>query len=191
MEAGMKLRLWFVMFGVLLLGCADRPLVYNVELSPGYNPTEYGYGAGRRDLTTEIYGDPFRLGEEPFQARFVEVLNQHQSFLQPTHFTTSPGPSARPIYRAVFLFDRAIVTPTRVCTAPASVPPVDLGDTVRVTAGFCRRGGYLSSVTGEVKVSSLDDPRFGDMIGQMILLLFPPVDPNDDDRRLLITRAGE
>jgi hypothetical protein len=187
----MKLRLWFVVIGVLLLGCADRSLIYNVEISPAYNPTEYGYGAGRRDLTTVIYGDPFQLGEEPFQAQFTEVLNRHQSFLQPTHFTTTPGPSARPIYRAVFLFDRAIVTPTRVCTAPDSVPPVDLGDTVRVTAGFCRRGGYLSSVTGELKTASLDDPRFGDMIGQMILLLFPPVDPNDDDPRFLFSRAGE
>ena len=187
----MKLRRWFVVIGGLLLGCADQSLIYNVQLSPAYNRTEYGYGAGRRDLTTVIYGDPFQLGEEPFQAQFIEVLNRHQSILQPTHFTTTPGPSARPIYRAVFLFDRAIVTPTRVCTAPESVPPVDLGDTVRVTAGFCRRGGYLSSVTGEVKVSSLDDPRFGDMIGQMILLLFPPVDPNDDDPRFLITRSGE
>jgi hypothetical protein len=191
MEAAMKLRLWFVMIAGLLLGCADQSLVYNTDLSPAYSPTEYGYGAGRRDLTTVIYGDPFQLGEESFQAQFIEVLNRHQSFLQPTHFTTAPGPSARPIYRALFLFDRAIVTPTQVCTAPDRVPPVDLGDTVRVTAAFCRWGGYLSTVTGEVRVDRVDDPRFDDLIGQMILLLFPPVDPNDDGERWLFAHTGE
>jgi hypothetical protein len=169
---------------LLVVGCADRPLVYNEQLSFAYRPTEYGYGAGRRDLTTVIQGDPFQLGEQPFQEQFIALLNRNQPILQPTNFTTTPGPSARPIYRAVFLFNAKSVLPNQMCRQPLDVPAVDLGKTVRVIAAFCRWQGYLSTVTGEIEVDSIDDPRFESMIGQMILLLFPPIDPSEDDTKI-------
>lgn len=175
---------------LLLVGCAGQTLVYNEQLSPAYRPTEYGYGAGRRDFTTVIQGDPFQLGEEAFQAQFVDLLNRHQPILQPTHFTITPGPSARPMYRAVFLFNTKAVLPNQMCVEPLNVPPADLGKTVRVTAVFCRWRGYLSTVTGEVEVEAIDDPRFASLIGQMIFLLFPPVDPSeDDDPRWIVAGA--
>ncbi len=184
-------RPWLALVTVLLLcGCAGQTLVYDNQLSPAYRPTEYGYGAGRRDLTTVIRGDPFQLGDEAFQARFVEILNRHQPLLQPTHFTTTPGPSARPIYRAVFLFDVGTVIPNRLCSEPLNVPSVDTGKTVRVTAAFCRWQGYLSTVTGEVEVESIDDPRLDNLIGQMILLLFPPIDPTRDKGPRWIVAGG-
>jgi hypothetical protein len=190
----MTMRGTFVGLATVLLlgGCADQTLVYNEQLSPAYRPTEYGYGAGRRDFTTVIQGDPFRLGEQEFQEQFVALLNRHQPILQPTHFTTTPGPSARPIYRAVFLFNSKAVLPNQMCAVPLNVPAVELDKTVRLTAVFCRWQGYLSTVTGEVEVDSIDDPRFESMIAQMILLLFPPFDPSEDDdnRFLIFTNAG-
>ena len=176
---------------LLLVGCAGRPLVYNEQLSHAYRPTEYGYGAGRRDFTTVIQGDPFQLGEGEFQAQFVDLLNRHQPILQPTHFTTTPGPSARPIYRVVFLFNTKYVLPNQMCRQPLDVPAAEPGKTVRVMAAFCRWQGALSTVTGEVEVASVDDPRFESMIGQMIWLLFPPIDPSeDDDPRWLVDGIG-
>lgn len=185
----MHLRPWLALVAALLAGCAGQTRIYNTEVAPAYSPTEYGYGAGRRDLTTVIRGDPFQLGEEPFQAQFVELLNRHQPIMQPTHFTTTPGPSARPIYRAVFVFDSAYVQPTALCQQPLDVPPADTGPTVRVIAAFCRWGGYLTTATGEVDVASLDDPRFASLIGQMVLVLFPPVDPTEDQKRWLFADA--
>lgn len=183
--------IWVGLAMVLLLGgCAGQTLVYNEQLSPAYRPTEYGYGAARRDFTTVIGGDPFQLGEEAFQAQFIDLLNRHQPVLQPTHFTTTPGPSARPIYRAVFLFNTRPVLPNQICRDPLAVPAADPGDTVRVTAVFCRWQGYLSTVTGEVAVESIDDPKFASLIGQMMWMLFPPVDPSeDDDSRWIVARA--
>ena len=176
---------------LLLVGCAGRPLVYNEQLSHAYRPTEYGYGAGGRDFTTVIQGDPFQLGEGEFQAQFVDLLNRHQPILQPTHFTTTPGPSARPIYRVVFLFNTKYVLPNQMCRQPLDVPAAEPGKTVRVMAAFCRWQGALSTVTGEVEVASIDDPRFESMIGQMIWLLFPPIDPSeDDDPRWLVDGNG-
>ena len=178
---------WISLATVLLLGGCAQTLVYKEQLSPAYRPTEYGYGAGGRDFTTVILGDPFQLSEQAFQEQFVALLNRTQPILQPTHFTTTPGPSARPIYRVVFLFNRKDVLPNQMCAQPLEVPPVDLGETVRLTAAFCRWQGYLSMVTGEVQADRIDDPKFESMISQMILLLFPPVDPSEeDDNRFLI-----
>ncbi|MGH6918981.1 MAG: hypothetical protein ACREJ0_14910, partial [Geminicoccaceae bacterium] len=123
--------------------------------------------------------------------QFVDLLNRHQPMLQPTHFTTTPGPSARPIYRAVFLFNTKGVLPNRLCHEPPDVPTVDLGKTVRVTAAFCRWQGYLSTVTGEVEAASIDDPKLASLIGQMMWLLFPPIDPSEDDNKIWrVARAG-
>lgn len=183
---------WSILIVVLLLsGCAGQTLVYNTQISPSYRPTAYGYGAGRRDLTTQIHGDPFPGSEQEFQARFVALLNRHQPMLQPTHFTLTPGPSARPIYRAVYLLNHAHAIPNQLCREPLAVPKVDLGTTVRVTAAFCQWQGYLSTVTGEVEAEGVDDPKLDNLIGQINLLLFPPVDPSEDKRKRWIFASAE
>jgi hypothetical protein len=168
--------------GWLLAACAGQSTIYNNMLSSAYRPYEYGYGAGRRDLTTIIVGNPFDIDQAELNTRLVAMLNESPTFLQPTHFTTTPGPSARPQYRAVFLFNRQIVLPGLACRAPEQIPAAELGATTRLVAVFCRYGGYLSTVTGELRnVTGIDDPNFRRMIGQMVPLLFPPIDPTQDN----------
>jgi hypothetical protein len=168
--------------GWLLAACAGQSTIYNNMLSSAYRPTEYGYGAGGRDLNTIIVGNPFDIEQAELNSRLVAMLNQSPTFLQRPHFTTTPGPSARLQYRAVLLFNRQIVLPGLACRAPEKIPVAELGATTRLVAVFCRRGGYLSTVTGELKdVTGIDDPNFARMIGQMVPLLFPPVDPTEDN----------
>jgi hypothetical protein len=178
---------------VLLAACAGQSTIYNEMISAAYRPYEYGYGAGRRDLTTVIVGNPFDIDQAELETRLVAMLNESPTFLQPTNFTTTPGPSARPQYRAVLLFNRQIVLPSQACRAPDRVPVAELGQTTRLTALFCRRGGYLSTVTGELQgVTGIDDPRFNRLVRQMVPLLFPPIDPtrdDHDDMRFLFTRG--
>jgi hypothetical protein len=178
---------------VLLAACAGQSTIYNNMISAAYRPYDYGYGAGRRDLTTIIVGNPFDIDQAELETRLVAMLNQSPTFLQPTNFTTTPGPSARPQYRAVLLFNRQTVLPAMACRAPEQVPVADLGETMRLTAVFCRRGGFLSTVTGELRgVTGIDDPRFNRLIRQMVPLLFPPIDPTRDDNndmRFLITKS--
>jgi hypothetical protein len=173
-----------------LAGCAGQSKIYNSMISGGYRPYLYGYGAGRRDLTTIVVGNPFDLDQQQMEERVLAEFNAHSSFLQPTHFTTTPGPSARPEFKAVLLFNRAIVLPNQVCRAPAAVPAAELGPTMRLTATFCHYAGYLSTVTGELQnVTGIDDPRLDPLIGKIVTLLFPPVDPtrdNDGGARLLL-----
>jgi hypothetical protein len=179
--------------GVLLAACAGQSVIYNNSISSAYRPYDYGYGAGRRDLTTIIVGNPFDLDQAELETRLVAMLNESPTFLQPTNFTTTPGPSARPQYRAVLLFNRAFVLATQICRSPESVPVAELGATVRLTAVFCRHNGFLSQVTGELKnVAGIDDPRFRRLIRQMVPLLFPPIDPTRDghEKRFLVTSGG-
>jgi hypothetical protein len=174
----------FAAAGVLLVACAGQSRIYNNMISAGYRPYDYGYGAGRRDLTTVIVGNPFDIDQSDLDARLVAMLNESPTFLQPTNFTTTPGPSARPQYRAVLLFNRQTVLPTVACRAPEQIPVAELGETMRLTAVFCRHGGYLSTVTGELKaVTGIDDPRFHRLTRQMVPLLFPPIDPTEDDNK--------
>lgn len=175
---------------VTLAGCAGQSRIYNTMISSAYRPYLYGYGAGRRDLTTLILGNPFDIDQAQLDSKVVAMLNESPTFLQPTNFTTTPGPSARPDFKAVILFNRAIVLPNQVCRAPDRVPVADLGATLRLSATFCH-GGYLSTVTGELQdVTGIDDPRLRDLIRKMVPLLFPPIDPtrqDDGGMRFLIT----
>jgi hypothetical protein len=179
---------------VLLAACAGQSLIYNNMISAAYRPYDYGYGAGRRDLTTIIVGNPFDIDQAELETQLVAMLNQSPTFLQPTNFITTPGPSARPQYRAVLLFNRQTVLPAVACRAPERIPVAELGETTRLTAVFCRHGGFLSTVTGELEgVSGIDDPRFNRLIRQMVPLLFPPIDPtrdDDDEIPFFITKGG-
>jgi hypothetical protein len=177
---------------LLLAACAGQSTIYNNMISAAYRPYDYGYGAGRRDLTTLIIGNPFDIDQAQFETRLVAMLNESPTFLQPTNFTTTPGPSARPQYRAVFLFNRRIVLPAVACRAPEQVPVAELGETTRLTAVFCRYGGFLSTVTGELnEVTGIDDPRFHQLIGKMVPLLFPPIDPTrEEENFFFVKRAG-
>ena len=180
--------------GLLLAACAGQSTIYNNMISAAYRPYEYGYGAGRRDLTTIIVGNPFDIDQAQLETRLVAMLNESPTFLQPTNFTTTPGPSARPEFKAVILLNRAIVLPNQVCRGPDRVPVAELGETTRLTAVFCRHGGYLSTVTGELEgVTGIDDPRFHRLIRTMVPLLFPPIDPtrdDDDESPFFITKGG-
>lgn len=179
--------------GLLLAACAGQSLIYNNMISSAYRPYDYGYGAGRRDLTTVVLGNPFDMDQAEFETRLMAMLNESPTFLQPTNFTTTPGPSARPQYRAVLLFNRAPALPNQICRNPEGVPVAELGATMRLTAVFCRHGGFLSKLTGELQgVAGIDDPRFRGLIRQMVPLLFPPIDPSrdDDESPFFITSGG-
>jgi hypothetical protein len=186
---------WLAVAGALsvLSACAGQSFIYNSTLSSSYRPTDYGYGAGGRDLTTVIVGNPFAIDQAALDTKLLAILNSRPTLLQPTHFTTTPGPSARPAYRAVFYFNTAIVNYNRLCGDPAAVPKANLESKIRLTAAFCAYGGFRSSVTGEIDgITDIDDPRFAKMVGQMLILLFPPVDPSEekDNPMFLIVRAS-
>ncbi len=174
----------FVPVMLMLVGCAGAPVTYGDFVQSTYRPSEFGYGAGRRDLWTQFRGDPFGLGDEAFRAAMIGILARHPPKPQPTRFTTDPGESARTDYRVVFLFDPPeSFLQTRLCRLPIGLRSGEGGTTpLRVAAAFCREQGVLTAVSGKLDdVRSIDDPRFDALIGQMVDALFPNFNPDQDD----------
>ncbi len=84
------------------------------------------------------------------------------------------------------------MTYDRLCADPVAVPKADLGSRIRLTAAFCYYQGYLSSVAGEIDgVDHIDDPRLDQLIGQMMVLLFPPIDPSNQNDKPILLMAGQ
>ena len=183
---------WIALVLVLtfgLGGCVGAPRTYGETVRSPYSPTEFGYGAGRRDLWTQFRGDPFELGDEEFQARMIEILAHHPPKPQPTNFTTAPGDSADTDYRVVFVFD----PPTSflngdLCRLPLRLPKGAGGTKpLNAAAAFCRNQGVLTAVRGNLDLAAgTDDPAFDALIGQMVDELFPNFNPNQDDDGCLI-----
>ena len=165
-------------------GCVGAPQTYGEVVRSTYSPTEYGYGAARRDLWTQVRGDPFAMGDEAFQAALIDILAHHPPKPQPTHFTTDPEESADTDYRVVFLFDppRSYVS-NQLCRLPLELPEGDGGARpLHAAAAFCRNEGVLTAVRGGLDLAAgPDDPAFDALIGQMVDELFPNFNPNQDD----------
>jgi hypothetical protein len=184
-----RLGLWALSGLTLVGGCAGSTVIYNRNVYNRYSPVEFGVAAGRKDLRTVIYGDPFGMGQERFAAAAVAVLDRHEPPPQPTNFTLEPGESSNPAYRVVLVFDDPDVSTIRLCQEP---PPrgsqsADDDGTLYVAAAFCLSRGELTAVKGKVAdVGSVEDPKFDRLLGQLVIALFPRSDPNEDDNILLI-----
>jgi hypothetical protein len=168
-----------------LSGCSGAPKVYGEYVQSTYSTTEFGYGAGHRDLWTQFRGDPFGLGDDAFADSMTDVLRRHPPRPQPANYTTDPGESARQNYRVVFYFDppTSYLT-TRLCRLPQPMSSGEGGKKpLRVAAAFCRGQGVLTAVRGHLDdVDGIDDPAFDRLIGQLVYALFPTHDSDRDGR---------
>ena len=167
-----------------LAGCVGQPITYGEFVQTTYSPTEFGYGAARRDLWTQFRGNPFDLSDDDFRDAMIDILAHHPPRPQPTNFTIDPGPSADTDYRVVFVFDPPVkLLQTRLCRLPLELPKGDAkARPLNVAAAFCRNEGVLTAVRGRLDyIESIEDPAFDALIGQLVYDLFPNVDPTEDD----------
>lgn len=171
---------------VVLAACANQPRTYSGYVATAYTPTEYGVGAGRKDLRVEVRGDPFEMGQDAFAVATVEILQRYQPRPQPTHFTLEPGENANPAFRMALLFDAPpAVNAISACQTPP-VTETSPGD-VRVSAMFCRHQGTLTKITGQIDgVTGVDDPKFAELLHQIVIALFPTEDLQRDRPRRII-----
>lgn len=154
-----------------------------------YSPTEFSYAAGGRDLRTVVMGNPFG-GDPASFAQRVTALMQGKHFGPRTHFTPTPGDTARSDYRVLMVFNPGEAIPaTGLCSRPAIAtrPPSPPGtpQPIELQAAFCRGNTLASAATGYVDgVTGPQDGSFVSLVGGTTLALFPPDDPNrsGDDR---------
>lgn len=159
---------------VLLTGCPEQPMITDTYVGTAYTQNEFGRGAARRDLKTEIRGDPFDQGSSALARRVTGLLTEREPGPQPTTFTTAPGDSVNPPYRVILLFDAPrAVNALSVCREPPAPEAAPAG-TVRLTGAFCRGTTTLTKASGEVhELTGPADPDFEHLIVQVAQQLFP------------------
>lgn len=157
---------------VMLAGCAGPSVVQTSDDPQAMISSYYDYGAGGRDLRLEVRGDPFVGPARSFVQR-VEAEANLQSLRQPTHVTATPGPTAMGNFSVVLAFSQAgWVDGELLCHGGGR--QVDQGGRVRLVAAFCVSGRALTVAEGEVAAEGPEDPRFAELIRQVMLALFRP-----------------
>ena len=164
-------------------GCSGTGIIDYVRLEPGYRAQQFAYAAGGRDLKADIQGNPFAMPKEEFDATVTDAM-QGAHFGQPTHFTTTPGDSARPGYRVRLLFNGPAASSGRlVCGGePAIIGPSSESGNVRLLAAFCNVDYPLSYLSAHVSgIRDAHEPAFRDFMRQVITNLLPPQNRQEQD----------
>lgn len=146
------------------------------EIAPSYSPGEFAYAGASRDMRVVIVGNPFGGDRAAFETAVTGAM-QGQHWGQRTHFTTTPGPSARDRYRVVMLFDPPrSLNSARLCHDDAStLPSESTAEGITLFAAFCRRKRSRTEIKGYISgAAGADDPAFRSLVGQVTNGLFPP-----------------
>ena len=178
-----KARMVATLAFAVLVGCSGTPIIDYVRLEPGYRAQQFAYAAGGRDLKTDIQGNPFAMPKEEFDATVTDAM-QGAHFGQPTHFTGTPGASARPGYRVRLVFNGPGASSGRMLCGgdPAIVGPSPEAGNVRLLAAFCNDEYPLSYLSAHIGgLQDAHDPAFRDFIRQVTTNLFPPQNRQEQD----------
>ncbi len=174
-----------------LLSCAAAALLLlaacsadTVRLQTYRNRSTYDflnfttYHAGR-DTRVVVYGNPFAMDARAFGKAVTDAM-QGANFGRPTHFTTTPGPSAERNLWVVMAFN-ADVGPYELCRGGA-VETRPRTDALTLTAAWCFDGREDVLVTAAVgPPRDVSDPRFRALVRETVLNLFVP-EPRWEDR---------
>lgn len=175
-----------VLLSALLLAACGQPVrLTQQEASPSYTAGEFAYAAGGRELKVVVAGNPFGGDRASFEQAVTDAM-QGRHWGPATVFTSAPGPSARPAYGVVMLFNPpSSLTGGRLCRdEPSALPVAPAGDRLVLFAAFCRSGGLLTEVKGSIPaVAGPEDPLFAELVGQVTNGLFPPLRRREGDRR--------
>jgi hypothetical protein len=155
-------------------------------------PNSFAYAAGARDMTVVVVGNPFAVPKGELD-RFVADAMQGRNHGPVTHFTTTPGDSARPGYRIVVALNTPMAFDAHdACGDVGTIPAAPPTERLRAVMAFCAKDTILSEVTGSVPHTLRPgDGKFGELIGAMTWELVPVDDPDSGDNNMLIVRARQ
>jgi hypothetical protein len=155
----------------LLGACAAGLVRLQSEVAPStYSYSNFALYHAGRDTRVEVHGNPFSMDAAAF-ARAVTDHMQGANVGRPTHFTTTPGPSAERNMRVVMAFN-SDADGYDLCNARFR-PRGEVG-VLTLKAAWCFAGREDSWVEATVGgAGSVNDPRFHDLVSQTVLNLFP------------------
>jgi hypothetical protein len=160
--------------GLLLVGCADTPRVYNHVQYHSRWPELISWNQ-KDPVTVMVWGNPFDATQAALDATVAQSMAlRTEAQALPVQ---SNGKAPKGVYISV-VFDAAAQPGGYDCLDldPADLSPAAEGR-VKVRMAFCRGGAPLTRVEGEVgNVSSPDDAAFASLIQHMARQLYrgPP-----------------
>lgn len=174
-----RLPLAAILIGVA--GCATGDITYGAYYQSRYEPGAVALAAHQGEVPVRVLGNPFGVDDGRFRTAVIAAM-QEKNAGPKLRFSAAEQPDHRYDYRVTMAFGAAELGYNDLCRADLPPPP-PVSDGVRGRAAFCIGGLLMSEISGRIAgAAGPDDPRFQRLIGQMVLELFPPYDPNNRDR---------
>jgi hypothetical protein len=164
---------------LLLAGCIGGSQVGYPYIASGYSSSLVYDAARSGTIALDVRGKPFGAQPAGQNERIAALLGQI-AWLNGARFAvidrTKPEP---PQYRLVMLFNPVELSSdgAAACRNADNVVLGATGDKIKVIAAFCDGSYEVSSAIGYVPANSLDDPKFAELMSQIVIALFPPRNP--------------
>lgn len=157
-------------------GCADGSIVHYSYYNSAYTPGHVQLAAANNPSLAVIRGNPFPQDRDN---RGVVAAMQGRNFGPKMFFNQVQRPDDKFGYKVILDFAGAQpgyaacgTSPTPAATTPSSGP-------VSVLASFCVGEVLLTDALGSISgATGPEDPRFQRLIGDLMVALTPPYDPN-------------
>lgn len=173
------MRTFFPLAGLLLLAaCASpsSPVVGGTDYAPQYDFSEFYAATNGRTFRVIVAGNPFpQIAPQEMQQRLLPVMQANRPRPRLTFTYAVPAELPRPDYRLVLVFDAANdLTAARVCAGEIRLKPhvPEPAGRFAVFAVYCRNDQALSQATASTPAASPEDPRVGQLLSQLFLVLF-------------------
>jgi hypothetical protein len=158
-------------------GCAGTSIVHSSYYNSAYTPSHVTLAAASGPSLAVIRSNPFPADRD--NAGVLAAM-QGRNFGPKMFFTQTPRPDDRYGYKVVLDFGSGSARYASQCTAPPTPPAAAAAaGPIAVTASFCVGEVLLTDASGSIGgARGPDDPVFRRLIGDLLVALTPPYDPN-------------
>ena len=159
-----------------LAACTGSSIVHHSYYDSAYTPSHVDLAAASGPALAVIRNDPFPGDRD--NAGVLAAM-QGRNFGQKIFFTQTPRADDKYGYKVVMHFGGEPFYYGQQCMAGPTPPATAAPGPIAVTAVFCVGDRLLTDATGSIDgATGPDDPRFQRLIGDMLVALTPPRDPN-------------
>jgi hypothetical protein len=163
--------------GLSLCGCAGASVISHSYYSSAYTPDHVRLAAASGTAIAAIRNNPFP--QDSGNAGVLAAM-QGRNFGPRMYFSQTPRPGDKYGYKVILDFRPPGPSAAYQCqgeSTPAATSPSP--GPIDVTATFCVGDRLLTDAAGTVSgATGPDDPRFRQLIGDIMVALTPPYDPS-------------
>ena len=166
--------------GLLLSAC--NAVMVEDRVGPGwsYYDGDLSYATNKGAIVTHVTGNPFG-GLQPSFAATVRKMMYGQTDGAPVEFVATANDKTLAPFKVVLAFNAPLnVDGHDLCETGNKTASLPSGATLRASIAFCEGDGLKSDSYARVSgVSSIDDPKFQELVQQITRSMVPP-DGSDD-----------